>query len=110
MKTIASLFLYALLACTSHARDFVAIDGDTIRHGQLRLRLAGVDAPELPTTKGIQAKRFLQNIIAKYPVTCIEIGMDKYQRLLVNCHFIRNGSKVSLDNELISNGMARRWQ
>ncbi|ENN92301.1 putative nuclease [Bartonella bovis 91-4] len=72
----------------------IVIDGDSIRIGDVMIRLAGIDAPELRqfcgTEKdrypcGIKAKEHLQKLIANRFVTCYWNKRDKYQRILGTC-------------------------
>lgn len=71
------------------------IDGDTIAFGATRIRLFGIDAPEInqtckfPSGKiwncGEAAKKTLSEIIARNHVTCDERQRDKYGRLIAIC-------------------------
>jgi len=81
------------------------IDGDTfITNRGDRVRLIGVDAPELPTLEGIESKMYLHNLIDNKVVILKRDGIsknkDKYGRLLryvyldkkdVNLHMIKSG-------------------
>ncbi len=70
------------------------IDGDTIIISTLKIRLLGIDAPELRQFCGIkkakyacglEAKEYLKKLIANKPVTCYWDKKDKYQRVLATC-------------------------
>ena len=81
------------------------IDGDTfITNKGDRVRLIGVDAPELPSLRGIESKMYLNQLIHNKVVTLerdeISDNKDKYGRLLryvyldkkdVNLHMIKSG-------------------
>ncbi len=69
-------------------------DGDTIEvHGQ-RIRLHGIDAPESrqlcrldskPWQCGKDATNALAKKIASQPVTCEDLGRDRYERIIAKC-------------------------
>ena len=81
------------------------IDGDTfITNKGDRVRLIGVDAPELPSLRGIESKMYLNQLIHNKVVILerdeISDNKDKYGRLLryvyldkkdVNLHMIKSG-------------------
>ncbi|WP_336279243.1 thermonuclease family protein [Bartonella sp. CB175] len=69
-------------------------DGDTIVISFVKIRLIGIDAPEtrqLCGTKkeqyacGLEAKKYLTQLIANQPVTCYWEKRDRYNRLLATC-------------------------
>ena len=72
-----------------------AIDGDTLRLGQNRIRLVGLDAPEIDQTCrapdgaewpcGRESRRFLAEIILRQDVDCRPTGRDTYGRTLAQC-------------------------
>jgi len=71
-----------------------AVDGDTIRIGESRIRLKGIDAPELnqscmrgstPILCGEKARDTLLGMILNRRVECRVTGRDRYQRLLARC-------------------------
>jgi endonuclease YncB( thermonuclease family) len=72
-----------------------AVDGDTLRIGSTRVRLIGIDAPELDQTCtdaagaewacGRQARAFVVKLIGKSPVDCARHGRDRYGRALAAC-------------------------
>ena len=71
------------------------VDGDTLRFDALRVRLTGLDAPELDQTCthpdgsewpcGIEAKQFVVGFIGRGTVTCARSGRDRYGRALAKC-------------------------
>ena len=79
-------FIAALLSCT-----LVAIDGDTLRCGRERIRLIGIDAPELPghcrtgrqcvPGDAARSKATLERAIVG-PVSIRRVGLDRYGRTL----------------------------
>ncbi len=91
--TIA-LCLLATPALADVAGTASVIDGDTIEvHGQ-RIRLHGIDAPESrqlcrldgkPWQCGKDAANALADKIARRPVTCEDLGRDRYKRIIGRC-------------------------
>ena len=77
-----------------------AVDGDTLRPGDVRVRLTGLDAPEPDQTCidaggaswpcGRQARGFVAGLIEGQPVTCRPDGRDRYRSVLARC-FVSGG-------------------
>jgi len=71
------------------------VDGDTLHTGSERIRLAGIDAPELSQTCrdgqarawscGQAAKQRLAALVAQGSVSCSARGQDRYGRTLAVC-------------------------
>ncbi len=70
------------------------IDGDTIEVYGQRIRLHGIDAPESrqlcrqdgkPWQCGKDAANALADKIARRPVTCEDLGRDRYKRIIGKC-------------------------
>lgn len=71
-------------------------DGDNIRCGAIRGRLAGIDAPEMPgacrigrqCTPGdpLASRDHLRQLIAGRQVVCRRLATDTYGRAIVRCH------------------------
>lgn len=51
-------------------------DGDTIREGALRVRIWGIDAPEMDTRR---------DLIDGQPVGCNPVDTDRYGRTVAQC-------------------------
>lgn len=82
------------------------IDGDTIQIGTVRLRLAGVDAPELDHPWGKKAKSELMNL-CKGQVVRAEISPElSYDRVVATC-FLPDGRDLSA--EMVQRGLALDW-
>lgn len=71
-----------------------AVDGDTLAiPGQPRIRLWGIDAPELrdastkrETREGMQARAALADLaLAREPTRCVPTKWDRYCRLIAVC-------------------------
>jgi len=79
-------------------------DGDSIEIAGGRIRLEGIDAPELHQTCTDRAGRSwscgrtaadeLRNYIAGRDLTCRPSGYDRYRRLLAVC-FLADGSEIN---------------
>jgi endonuclease YncB( thermonuclease family) len=88
------------------------IDGDTLDVAGERVRLFGIDAPELQQTCGrsrfgnwscgVSAKRELKALTAGRRVVCLNRGRDRYQRILALCY--ANGREINA--ELVRRGLA----
>lgn len=67
----------------------VAIDGDTLRLNSpgksFRLRLWGIDAPELKAPLGIDAREALARLVDNKTVSCDLMDVDRYGRPVVRC-------------------------
>lgn len=89
----------------------VVVDGDTLRIGSARIRLTGLDAPEIDQTCeqadgstwrcGEQARQFLIQLISTNDVSCAPAGRDVYRRLLARCE--AGGSDI---NAVVAAGWA----
>jgi endonuclease YncB( thermonuclease family) len=69
-------------------------DGDTIRIGEARIRLKGIDAPEMEQrcsragrsyACGETARRVLIELVSAKNVRCRAAGRDRYRRILARC-------------------------
>ncbi len=95
------LCLFLLASTAAHATDTITgparvIDGDTIEIEGEKIRLKGIDAPEMgqPCHSGgdcgERAAMALENIIAFHAnrgryVSCTTEGRDRYRRILASC-------------------------
>ena len=111
---IAVAVLAAALASISTdnlAGSALAVDGDSLVIGEKRLRLEGIDAPEMgqvcivagrSVDCGRQARNHLRALIAGNDVTCSGWQEDKYLRLLVRC----SARSVDLNAAMVRDGWA----
>lgn len=60
------------------------VDGDTIRIGVERIRLRGIDTPELSEFEGPAAKRRLEQLLQSGSIRIEPHGRDVYNRLLAD--------------------------
>lgn len=104
-----------------------ASDGDSFRLGDERVRLLGIDAPELDQTCtdaagrdwscGREASRRLAALLAAGSVNCAPDGHDQYGRILASCSvrgadiartMVEEGLAVSSGDYFGEEGQARR--
>lgn len=88
------------------------VDGDTIEIGTLRIRLEGIDAPEIsqqcerdggaPWPCGQKAAGELRALVAGNDVLCDETGKDKYRRTLAICF----ADGVNINETMVRSGYA----
>ena len=92
-------------------------DGDTIRSGQLRIRLHGIDAPErqqhCTTPEGARwacgnaARDALKTLVASVAaLDCQITGVDRYGRLIMRCF----AGEVDVGARLVRAGMALAYR
>jgi endonuclease YncB( thermonuclease family) len=95
----------------AHAGRFHAADGDSLALGEERMRLKGIDAPELSQSCerggarwacGQDAKRLLQSLVAADDARCVGTERDRFQRLLVVC----SAGGADLNASMVRRGMA----
>jgi endonuclease YncB( thermonuclease family) len=89
-------------------------DGDTVRCGKQRIRLYGIDAPELPghCNKGRRctpgdpyaSTRNLAALLNKGAIECREIERDRYGRIVADC----SAGQVDLACAQLKGGFAVR--
>jgi endonuclease YncB( thermonuclease family) len=110
--TAADLFTYRAL-------DVRVVDGDTLavqvdlppdNETDKKLRLRGLDCPEMNTSAGKAAKRFVQEQIdAAEEIIIVTSKVDKYDRYLADVYLRqRSGGEIFLNNALLENGHAVR--
>jgi endonuclease YncB( thermonuclease family) len=84
-----------------------AVDGDSLEMNGNRLRLWGIDAPELNQTcdgqpVGKMARTYLAGLLKSGPVICISKGTDRYGRILAVCR----AGNVDINRTMVRSGMA----
>lgn len=106
-RRIGPLLAIGFLACAALAAALLepvpapltgsarAVDGDTIRLGDTRVRLLGIDAPELAQfcsdqngvqwSCGARARDIMSSLLAGGSTACRPSGHDKYGRVLAHC-------------------------
>ena len=75
-----------------------------------KLRLRGIDAPELKTAKGKAAKRFVEALFKKaQKITITTTKPDKYHRYLTDIFLVMpGGEEIFLNNLLLEKNHAVR--
>lgn len=108
MKIIILFLLLQIVPFRREGRITRVLDGDTIEAqldvgSKVRIRLAEMNAPELPTSEGYRAKNYLWTISWGKNVTIICSAKDKYGRFIADVYL--NG--VSLSSIMIQKGYAK---
>lgn len=95
--------------------DIRIIDADTVKIGQEKIRLLGIDAPETAQTCtcggekvecGKRATAALKDFVGTDKIYCRGDKRDRYGRTIGECFIRRNGAEISLNQWLVSNGYA----
>lgn len=101
LLTLAAIAVIAVIAglfwppAASLSGRATAVDGDTLRIGDTRIRLIGLDAVEFDQICadaagsdwpcGREARRFLDRLTDAGSATCAADGRDRYRRVLARC-------------------------
>ena len=97
---------------TTHVGKVFVTDGDTIKKGKLKIRLHGIDAPEIEQTCknsdsevyacGLKSTNFLKSLINNNNVYCEKKNKDRYNRLIAICH----ANNINLNSAMVKEGWA----
>ncbi|MGE0055236.1 MAG: thermonuclease family protein [Hyphomicrobium sp.] len=97
------------------AGEALVIDGDTLEVAGRRIRLEGIDAPEMAQSCqsdngaawrcGIAARKMVVELTRGQTVACDPVGRDKYSRTLAIC-FVEG---ESINAALVKAGLARAF-
>ena len=95
--------------------DFV-VDGDTFHIGRAIIRVWGINSPEKDHPYYLTARKAMQAYVEDQVITCLDLGLDKYQRHLGRCYDESGNSLSALmvrhghawDFTRYSNGTYRR--
>jgi endonuclease YncB( thermonuclease family) len=83
------------------------LDGDSLAmEGDLRIRLWGLDAPEMSQPEGRAAKDHLTLLIGTHPLTILPKAKDKYGRLVAQV-LLPDGTCVN--ERMVADGYARAY-
>ena len=85
------------------SQPIYTIDGDTLRMGPERIRLRGIDTPELTEPRGPEARQRLEQLLKEGPIRIVPHGQDVYGRTVADV-FV-NGKNVA--EVLRSEGFAK---
>jgi endonuclease YncB( thermonuclease family) len=114
--TIVLVLSLALSVCAARAATAIVRDGNTVQLGDVVYRLDGLDAPELdqiciddhadPFSCGVDAREQLSKLIGGRNVHCDDLGPDKVfrNRHVGVCRV--EGDAASLNQQLVSQGLA----
>ena len=90
----------------------IVTDGDTIRKGNLKIRLHGIDAPEYKQkcknsegqfyACGVNSSDFLKSVINTNDVYCEGKNKDRYGRLIAICYV----NNINLNSTMVEDGWA----
>ena len=106
-------FFYCLISFAQTIIEGKAkiVDGDTIHIGKNKIRLHGIDAPEIYQTCTIDNKIWncgtessiaLESFILGKDVYCEIIGVDQYKRFIGICF----ANKININQYMVQNGWA----
>ena len=92
------------------------IDGDTIRIGKNKIRLHGIDSPEIKQKCkkpfgesyfcGNIAKNKLTDLISENNIKCSIHGKDKYKRLIATCYT----KQININDFMVREGWALAYR
>jgi endonuclease YncB( thermonuclease family) len=100
---LAALAMLAALAVSAGERCS-AIDGDTLRCGRERVRIQGIDAPELDEPGGKQARQRLQQRLKAGEIVIERRGRDRHGRTLGRLYV--NGQRITQND--VTPGVRRK--
>ena len=109
-------FLLIFFSFASFAENIIEgkakiIDGDTIHIGKYKIRLHGIDAPEIKQTCkiedriwncGIESSLAIKKLILDNNISCVVSDIDRYNRYIAEC-FINN---QNINELMVRNGWA----
>lgn len=91
-------------------------DGDTFRvqcdGREQKIRLCGIDAPEVKQPLGIESRDYLRSLIvqAKGQVIVIEMDRDRYNRTVAEVLLESPSGEQSVQEEMLKAGMAYHYK
>ena len=109
------LFFFSGAAAADITGPAYVIDGDTIDISDVRIRLNGIDTPEIEQICrtngliwhcGVEATKVMRHLTKGETVTCIGSTKDRYGRLIANC-FVDD---LSLNATMVETGMALAYR
>ena len=109
------LFLISSTAVADITGTADVLDGDTIDISDVRIRLNGIDTPEIEQTCrtngliwhcGIEATKAMRHLTKGKVVTCIGAIKDQYGRLIANC-FVGD---MNLNATMVEVGLALAYR
>ena len=114
-----ALLFGAVAYCYAQSDNYLAtcvrvIDGDTLtvadeNQNLHRIRIVGMDAPELAQPYGRAAKAALSELVLHKEVHVVPAGVDKYGRELAQLRYDTSFGQLDVAETMISNGHAFSW-
>ena len=114
-----ALLILTLLPSHAHADTTGqprVVDGDTIHIVDTKIRLHGIDAPEMKQTCrtskgkeqlcGVLAKQALERLVKGQDVTCKGDTRDRYKRLLAVCYV----GLLNINEQMVVDGWALAYR
>ena len=112
LEILVVIVSFVMMEVSFASGEYKVADGDSLEKGDLRIRLNGIDAPELyqncydkngrEYACGKNAKNYLQELSDDI-ANCVFLGKDKYARSLMEC-YLRDGRSVN--SEMVLQGWA----
>lgn len=105
-KLMLDLLLSALCSVTR------VVDGDTLiancNKTELRIRLCGIDAPEMRQPGGQESKQFVRRLFQDHgdQVSITPISVDLYGRTIAEVFIDPNGTPLLVQGESLRNGQS----
>lgn len=96
-----SLIAAIILSAGIHVHDC-----DTIGRGPDRVRIWGIDAPELSEPGGKASRDYLRVLITGQRLSCTMIERDRYGRRVIRCS-LPDGADLAC--RIVGAGHARDW-
>ncbi|AXC50025.1 thermonuclease family protein [Paracoccus suum] len=84
----------------------LAVDGDTLRAGDLRVRIWGIDAPERMDPYGPASSAAMAALIDGKVLACDDRGPDRYGRTVSRC-VLPDGRDIAC--VMVAAGQAKDW-
>ena len=114
-SSIIFLFFFIVSSFGSDQKDIFGIakviDGDTIKIKDKRIRLNGIDAPEIKQECkneigiydcGVVSKLFLEKLILSENILCLYRELDRYKRILGTCY----KNTININSRMVRSGHA----
>ena len=110
MKILSFLLISFCLLFGLEGKVIKVVDGDTIwilpKGGErVKIRLYGIDAPEMKDSGGKKSKKYLSELIAGKEVQIETHGHDKYKRVIGIVYL----DGTDINGKMVKDGYARAY-